>query len=379
MTQRPFLSFNRFLLVLILFLIIASTPFWLTDLDFSISDQFYNVAKKNWPAQGNGTFWKFIYTYGVIPGLLAILGSILVIIRSYLKPGMRLSRIKSWCVILALVLGPGLVVNGIFKPNFGRSRPYDIQRYGGEQQFQKLFVPGEKGESFPAGHPSTGFVLTIFFFLAYPRNRKKAWVYLAGAMSLGILLGIARISQGGHFTSDVLWSFGMTQIVNMIVYFKLLKMPEKEFADYTNSVTTPSTFKKVGFYSAMLLISGGFVFSFMAAYPVDHHQTNSSVVPVSADTLTLDLSFKKEDILLYRSSNPFVSIDYLVLAHGFPWSRFLAQPSITFDGRKATYHLVIHKSGFTPEYRGRIKLFIPDHIKIINNITSEKGTILDKR
>jgi membrane-associated PAP2 superfamily phosphatase len=38
---------------------------------------------------------------------------------------------------------------------------------------------------------------------------------LAGGLSYGLLMGVARMAQGGHFPSDVLWAGGMVYLVGL--------------------------------------------------------------------------------------------------------------------------------------------------------------------
>ena len=42
-------------------------------------------------------------------------------------------------------------------------------------------------------------------------------------MGYGILMGVARMAQGGHFPSDVLWAWGMVYLVGVALYY-LLRM-----------------------------------------------------------------------------------------------------------------------------------------------------------
>jgi lipid A 4'-phosphatase len=110
-------------------------------------------------------------------------------------------------VLLALAIGPGLVVNVLFKDHWGRARPAQIAAFGGEARFSPAFVPSDqcgRNCSFPAGDPSVGFVLVGAGFLAAtPRLRRTL---VGAALGLGAVIGIARLAQGGHFLSDVIAS-----------------------------------------------------------------------------------------------------------------------------------------------------------------------------
>ena len=125
--------------------------------------------------------------------------------------GLLLMAWRRWrtglLLLLALALGPGLVVNVIFKDHWGRARPAQIVEFGGQAHFSRPFVPSDQCAtncSFPAGDPSMGFVLVAAGLLAGTPRRRR--VVIAAALGLGAIIGLARMAQGGHFFSDVLAS-----------------------------------------------------------------------------------------------------------------------------------------------------------------------------
>ena len=89
----------------------------------------------------------------------------------------------------------------MFLKNFwGRARPNDILELGGEEFFTPWFTISESCStncSFVSGDASVGFSLIVLFFLT--KNKVYFWL----ALFSGIGLGIVRILEGGHFTSDV--------------------------------------------------------------------------------------------------------------------------------------------------------------------------------
>jgi lipid A 4'-phosphatase len=110
-------------------------------------------------------------------------------------------------IVLALAIGPGLLVNTILKDHWGRARPSQIVAFGGDKQFTPALVPSRQCErncSFSSGHAALGFSLVAFAFLATERRRRR--LAIVGAVAAGSLLGLARIAQGGHFLSDVILS-----------------------------------------------------------------------------------------------------------------------------------------------------------------------------
>src|SRR5690349_11713058 len=106
---------------------------------------------------------------------------------------------------LSLAVGPGLVVNTTLKDNWGRARPSQVTEFGGAKAFTPAPLIADQCDrncSFVAGDPAIGFwFLSLAFLLPAPRR----YFAEAGALALGAFLGVARIAQGGHFFSDVVF------------------------------------------------------------------------------------------------------------------------------------------------------------------------------
>lgn len=114
-------------------------------------------------------------------------------------------------LLLVLMVGPGLLVNALFKDHWGRARPVQVQAFGGDKAFSPAWVVAGQCASncsFSCGDASVGFALLAPAFVLTSRRR----LWLAIGVAAGGLLGIMRMAQGGHFLSDVVFSF-------FIVYF----------------------------------------------------------------------------------------------------------------------------------------------------------------
>lgn len=110
-------------------------------------------------------------------------------------------------LLLALALGPGLVVNTVFKDHWGRARPTQVMEFGGTKRLTPAFVPANQCAtncSFPAGDPAVGFFLVAPALLVAGAGARR-WA-MAGAVAAGAALGVVRLAQGGHFLSDVIAS-----------------------------------------------------------------------------------------------------------------------------------------------------------------------------
>lgn len=118
------------------------------------------------------------------------------------KGEVRLRR-KIAFVLLVLALGPGLLVNGLFKAEWGRARPVTVTELGGDRFYTPPGVISDQCErncSFVSGHASMGFFPLV---LAWVFGMRR-WLVLG--MASGAVVGLGRMLQGAHFLSDVLFA-----------------------------------------------------------------------------------------------------------------------------------------------------------------------------
>lgn len=113
---------------------------------------------------------------------------------------------RCWFLVAALVVGPGLVANAIFKDHWGRARPREVVEFGGTKPFTPPLLPAmscSRNRSFVSGEASSMFVLFLAPALLLPGIR----ITLIGmAVCLGMAAGAIRMMQGAHFLSDVLFA-----------------------------------------------------------------------------------------------------------------------------------------------------------------------------
>lgn len=130
-------------------------------------------------------------------------------------------RIKHWrkplaFIVLAGALGPGLVVNAVFKEHWQRARPYQVAEFGGSQQFTRAGMITDQCQnncSFVSGHVACGFFLTSLLLVT---RRRRVWA-VAGIAS-GLIIGLARMADSAHWLSDVLWACPITLLTSWLVW-----------------------------------------------------------------------------------------------------------------------------------------------------------------
>ncbi len=123
----------------------------------------------------------------------------------------------------SLILGPGLIVNTLFKDNWGRARPSQIVEFGGQSQFTPPLMITDQcvnNCSFVSGHGAMGFWVTAFAFVAPIAWRRPAF---AATLAFGLFVGWVRIAQGGHFLSDVYAAAILTIWVNWLLWKWIMK------------------------------------------------------------------------------------------------------------------------------------------------------------
>lgn len=120
----------------------------------------------------------------------------------------RVSR-RVWrraaALALVLLLGTGALVNGMLKEQWGRPRPREVQEFAGSHPFVPALHPSRECAhncSFVSGHAATGFALIALGVFGAQAARRR-WLLIG--MATGLTVGAARVVQGAHFLSDVVF------------------------------------------------------------------------------------------------------------------------------------------------------------------------------
>jgi lipid A 4'-phosphatase len=132
-------------------------------------------------------------------------------------------------LLLVLVVGAGLIVNGVLKDDFGRARPRDIVEFDGSKQFTPAFVISNQCHrncSFSSGDGAGAF---FGLALALALSRKRAW--MLAAVAYGLLVSFSRVATGAHFLSDSVVSFFVMLIsADVLHHYLLVPVAERHLA-----------------------------------------------------------------------------------------------------------------------------------------------------
>ena len=190
----------------LLFWQVPQIDLWFTGLFYEAGEGFF--LRDSLMVQGS--YWLFRYLpYFVVPALLWFLFA------SWRWGGRGERGLQRGLLFLlaTLVLGPGLLVNEVFKAESGRARPATVEQFGGERHFTPAFVASDQCErncSFVSGHAGMGFFFLAFAWVFGDRR----WLYY-GAL-IGLAVGLGRVAQGAHFLSDVLFGYAVVYLSAML-------------------------------------------------------------------------------------------------------------------------------------------------------------------
>ncbi len=188
----------------------------LTPADVPLSQMFYRAGVGfTWSADGLLEFVR-----ATIPDLVigTFAACLLLWIASLLNPRLpwRVTTPQISFLATTLIVGPGLIIETLLKPNWGRARPKDISAFGGEAAYTPPWQMAHECDhncSFVSGHAAIAFWMTAYAFLLPPRWRTAG--LLAGLL-FGFAIGAVRIVQGAHFFTDVVAAGLIVLVVNEI-------------------------------------------------------------------------------------------------------------------------------------------------------------------
>lgn len=190
-----------------------------TDFDAGAQRWIHRAGGGAWTF-GEHPFWHGLYEWGTWPAYLVAVGSLVALALSWRLPSLaRWRRIFAY-LLAAGLMGPVLITNILLKGYWGRPRPRETNEFGGSSAFEPVlsYDPSSGGQSFPCGHATTGFLFFAFYFLLRRHRPGLARAALFASLSLGGLIGVARMTQGGHYASDVVWAAAVCWFVSLGLY-----------------------------------------------------------------------------------------------------------------------------------------------------------------
>jgi len=346
----------RLIVFLLITLVAVTSIFIVRDLDISVEKKFFS-RETGWFLDQKQP-WKFLHQYGTIPGVLLTLGALAGLIFCMAKSRYRSYRKYFLLLVLTAVIGAGFTVNIVMKPYWGRPRPRQTTEFGGQWAYRhphQIGTPG-KGQSFPCGHCTMGFLfVTLFFF----RERSRFLSTAGGSFGLvyGFLIGAGRMVQGAHFATDVLWSLGVILLVAIVLHYFALP----RFGALVNAPDMTGRQKwLLGIGSTVLaaLILLGFL-TRRPFYETDF-KTLELKPGIKGLIVESNVDFEKEQVKFVEAMSGMV----LIHAKGFGWIDISQRITIKSRTEDNVFRITnqVQQMGYFSELNHRIDLFLPDFL-----------------
>ena len=198
-------------------------------IDLAVTGYFHDAS--GFPVRNNPsieTLRNLLWDASLLIPLLAL---ILLALAGWMRRPVLALSARAWgFVLLLFLIGPGLLVNGVLKAQWGRARPVNVVDFGGTAQFTPAYQISDQCAancSFVSGEGAGSMAMTItaLLILWLLRDRLPGALYRLGqAAALGMLgfVGWQRVASGGHFLSDVLLSWLIVALVAVILARLLL-------------------------------------------------------------------------------------------------------------------------------------------------------------
>jgi membrane-associated PAP2 superfamily phosphatase len=190
------------------FAALAILCFEFTDVDFRVSDVFFDRALGDWPYRKDFLVREILHDDARAIVFVIAVGSLALAIASIWRRSWR--RYWRAALYLALSIALAAAVTGFLKHRSAKACPWDVDRYGGRLPHLSLFEsapPGtELGQCFPAAHAAGAFAFMALFFIYRRRNPRAAWYGLAAGIVAGNAYGFVQVVRGAHFLSHQVWA-----------------------------------------------------------------------------------------------------------------------------------------------------------------------------
>jgi lipid A 4'-phosphatase len=214
-----YLKLRRTQVILACFASISLLLIAFPGVDLRVSRLFYDggfyMAEQGWTRLLHASVAWFI------AGSLGIVAAVYAFNRLWGRNFWGIDGKKVVYLLLVLAFGAGLVVNAMFKSEFGRARPRDIAEFGGTSHFTPAYAMSSncsRNCSFSSGDGAGAF-----FALAFAAVGRRRRGITAAAVGFGVLVSAARVAAGAHFLSDVVVSFFVMLVFSDALHFRMFQ------------------------------------------------------------------------------------------------------------------------------------------------------------
>ncbi|MFT5106189.1 MAG: lipid A 4'-phosphatase [Pseudoalteromonas tetraodonis] len=340
--------------------------FFFLPIDLAVEGWFYAGDRGGWFLKDAKPL-VMIYDKGLIPALCVVVTSIVVLIIGFRRGTLQRYRKIAIYLLLVMVIAPGLLVNAIMKEGWGRPRPRQVEHFGGEEAFERVweYDGSSYGKSFPSGHAAMGFYFFGAYFLLRRWGRRSILLWLGVALGLGGLLGFTRMAQGGHFPSDVLWSAGVCYFVAGGLYYAM--------GLHRGLWYTGGKMSKGALAGVVVALLGIAALGVGTPYHEEKAFTVDAEVFRGAETLRVKLELPRANLRISGAEE--FGLESEAEGFGSPGSRLEDRFESLREGGKATVSLRQKKSGFFATAEQPMKLGLPRGLVVDADVVVEKGVV----
>jgi len=341
--------------------VVTTLVFAYPSLDVAAARVFFRPdLADHWPL-AHELPWSVLY--GAAPWITAslILGSLIVLAAGLLRKQISWRR-HAIFVILSVVVGPGLLINAVFKDHWDRPRPREIVAFGGPLQYVRAPLPGkESGASFPCGHCSVGFLYGAGWWIWRRRRPLAAQASLLVGVVAGLSLGIGRMAAGGHFLSDVIWSAILAYGICHVLFFHVLRLDRY---DWPVTVELPAGPAHDRWHLSIAILAVlGAVGVLAALFVAPHGTPINTMIPLSSlpsapRVVMFEARSMDVDIVVLDPRASEISVVGELHGFGLPTSRLRAAYTFNPDRGPALIYRIEQQGWFT-DLNGAVTIMLP--------------------
>lgn len=365
-------------IVVPLLIMVVGTLFCLfTDFDLELSKRYFDPIKDDWPAR-HQPLVDLSYHWGTgFSGIVAF-WALFHLFASYIHPRFLVKRGIALFLLLSILIGPVLLVNGA-KDTWRRPRPRETVELGGSHPYRKVLEISHRrfrGKSFPGGHASAGFILVMFYFLFKPKGRKWAGLALLFGVGWGAWLSYVRIVLGGHFFSDNLYAFGLNWFLVWFLYYKWYLPYQEKHRDRPRFL--PSRRRYVVGISSLLLGSMLLALPFLISKPYRIDYPDRIIdLRAKPETLTIKVRAEKGDIIVLHGQPGQIAIRTWISGQALPDIQAEREMTVTEESDQWQINYTVSPSTpFFLEYQSHTAVYVPKDLNVNWDLFTQLGEVM---
>jgi len=365
------------IVVPLLIMVVGTLLCWCTDFDLELSKRYFDALKDDWPARQQPLI-DLSYHWGTAFGGIVAFWALFNLFASYMHPRFLVKRGVALFLLLSILIGPVLLVNGVIKDVWRRPRPRETVELGGSHPYRKVLeIPHRKfrGKSFPGGHASAGFILVMFYFLYKPKGRKWAGLALLFGIGWGTWLSYVRIVLGGHFFSDNLYAFGINWFLVLLLYYKWYLPYQEKHQNRPHFL--PSRRRYIVGISSLILGAVMLSLPFLISKPfrIDYPSRIVKLSPIP-EAVVIKMRAKKGDITVRYGQPGQIVIITWINGQALPDIHAVRDMELTKESNQWNLvYSVAPSSLFFLEYQSHTAIYVPKDLNVKWDLFTELGDV----